>query len=532
MRNPLDKIKWKAGPRGPAPPDAGKLHHGKRQACPGSLPGDADNDPPVADPRPECWLLLAEATPVERIFPDYAELAGHHRIMLGLRSGIPQSQSVRWRERGEGMRALATVKLVKRSASLIGAIYILLASSAGVAQEGAPASTSTYLIGGLEYSPYQRAILELRIHDGRADGRLLPLLGDKTPPVNVEGTNPSPGRLPLRFSLPSGTLELSFEKAATNHLINWKAGDENHEIRFYRMRNGEFSEASKTIAQETCGPQYRSLGVEFVEGASEQNLDGALAQIPQLAQLQVTFHRGERKRSMTLLEALKSTFRERDDLDEKYFDVPIGMESYVVKALREHDKVFKWVNLANGDCGGAEVSYFVIRKDFLFIRDQISREKFQSYIDTRIREFASKDQQGRNWQFRLAEPRLTVKDLPVPVLNFKLIVYAASEVTRRKGGEWDLFTVNFSPGPVPDTTSNEYSVVVEVERLKSVRKGGSNSPPDESYFRLQRSEDDEGVVTTAMTSFFSRRDGGWCVYDREGYERTRYTCQETTWSAQ
>jgi hypothetical protein len=34
------------------------------------------------DPRPECWLLLAEGLPVERIFPDLVELglAAEHRV--------------------------------------------------------------------------------------------------------------------------------------------------------------------------------------------------------------------------------------------------------------------------------------------------------------------------------------------------------------------------------------------------------------------------------------------------------------------
>ena len=33
------------------------------------------------DPRPECWLLLAEGIPVERIFPDLVELGGaEHRV--------------------------------------------------------------------------------------------------------------------------------------------------------------------------------------------------------------------------------------------------------------------------------------------------------------------------------------------------------------------------------------------------------------------------------------------------------------------
>ena len=66
--------------------------------------------------------------------------------------------------------------------------------------------------GGDGFYDYQDALIALDISNGTVTGQLRPLLGHRTAPVNVRGTNPQDGVLDLIIDLPAGPKTYKFTK--------------------------------------------------------------------------------------------------------------------------------------------------------------------------------------------------------------------------------------------------------------------------------------------------------------------------------
>jgi hypothetical protein len=408
--------------------------------------------------------------------------------------------------------------------------YLGAAIAAISSVNGAPAqesqSENTYLITGLKYSPYARAVLKLQIANGMAEGNLEPLLGDKTPPATVIGSNDADGILKLTFNL-QVPKTIEFRKVTTPDRIEWREESADDAVNFFRLRAGSFSETALTIFQWNCGSHYRIMKAVFGTGASANRLNAFLNSAPNLSTIPVTAYKKtpHQKLKTSLDKALRGIL---DESLYPVFDVPIGLEAFVAKQLRPNSDLFSFVDLDGGDCGGAEISYVVIPRALLFSGGILSRQMFEDLIDKRIRDFSVTDVSGRSWPARLEGRTVRVLDLPKPTVDFAIRVYAASEITRQVPGHWDYFKVNLYPAETELTTTNDYAVVVEVEKLKSVRRSmGSFQPPDPSYFQTELHEDDEAEVTAAITSYIAKRDGGWCLYDNEGYDISshRAKCQ-------
>src|SRR5437879_715304 len=77
--------------------------------------------------------------------------------------------------------------------------------------------------GGEGYYGYQDALLALDISNGTVTGQLRPLLGDKTAPVAVHGTNPRDGVLELVIDLPVGPKTYKFTKKIVGQRIVWQS---------------------------------------------------------------------------------------------------------------------------------------------------------------------------------------------------------------------------------------------------------------------------------------------------------------------
>ena len=79
-----------------------------------------------------------------------------------------------------------------------------------------------FLQGGRGFYGYEDALIALDISNGTVTGQLRPLLGDKTSPVNVRGTNPHDGVLDLVIDLPAGPTTYKFTKKIEGQKITWK----------------------------------------------------------------------------------------------------------------------------------------------------------------------------------------------------------------------------------------------------------------------------------------------------------------------
>src|SRR6476620_9701547 len=100
----------------------------------------------------------------------------------------------------------------------------LLTFAIGLVQFITPASAeylykfnggATLFNGGQQYTgPVERdALIALDISNGTVTGQLRPLLGDRTAPINVRGTNPQDGVLDLIVDLPTGPKSYKFTKS-------------------------------------------------------------------------------------------------------------------------------------------------------------------------------------------------------------------------------------------------------------------------------------------------------------------------------
>src|SRR5262249_25524068 len=106
---------------------------------------------------------------------------------------------------------------------------------------------TTYIIEGLDYSPYRAARLVITTSDGLIKGELHPLIGDATRPAAVIGKNQTDGVMTLSFSLPSGPLTRTFNKQVTKSRITWQYIDGVNSVTFFRPRSGEFSDFALTL---------------------------------------------------------------------------------------------------------------------------------------------------------------------------------------------------------------------------------------------------------------------------------------------
>jgi len=393
--------------------------------------------------------------------------------------------------------------------------------------DGRTASAETlYKFSGsaLKFSPYPDALLTLTISDGAATGQLRPLLGDNTPTVAVNGTNPKDGILELTFSLPSGAKKYTFTKRIKGQQIGWYMETEG--VSFYRYTDSPLSDAALTLSEHECGAAYKSLEAEFKRGVTIAGLESFLATDRDVSALPVAYDAGSDARDRPVRKTTDLGSRLKQGLKGKsepfLFHAPAGVEPYLAKWLRKSG-LFVKVDLDSGGCGGADRSYFVVNRGLLFDGNGFSQPKFEQYVATRLQEFASKDDRGTTWPFRLGQPRVTRINVPPYPSSYRIRMYTASEVTRRVPGWWDAFSVSLEPGELIDTKNTDYAVVVTVERLKASKKSpGNSNPPDDAYFTKELSEPDEAEVTVAISRYFSRRDGGWCVFDQEGYEREKH----------
>jgi hypothetical protein len=414
----------------------------------------------------------------------------------------------------------------RRVAPVIGVIGIAL-----LAHSPSASAQTLYKYSGVDegFSPYRGALIALTISDGVVSGQLRPLLGDNSAAVDVRGTNPKDGRLDLTIDFRSGPRKFSFVKKVTGQKIVWQDPQDGSRL-FYRYLDSPLSEAAMTLSEHECGAHYRAMVAELLPQATNDRLNAFLATNPQASALAVTYADYDekqqlwtKKKTVSLRELLKLQLTASGpDKVGGQFETAVGTEAYLAKWLRQSG-LFRFVDLDPVGCDGADRSYFVVDRGLMFDADGLSQPKFEQYIETRLRDFASRDDNGKAWQYRVGQPRVTRVNVPPYPLAYRVRLYAASEVTRHVPGWWDAFSLTFGPGELIDTKKADYAIVVTVERLKaSKRSAGNSSPPDDAYFSKELTSSDEAEVTAAIARYFSRRDGGWCNVELAGDEAEKH----------
>ena len=206
------------------------------------------------------------------------------------------------------------------------------------------------------------------------------------------------------------------------------------------------------------------------------------------------------------------------------FEAPVGTEAYLAKWLRGSG-LLEFADLDPGGCDGMDRSYVIIDRGLLFDANGLSQTKFEQYVETRLSEFASRDETGKTWPFRFGQAYARLINMPTPdqPLAYRVRAYVASEVTRHAPGWWDTFSVTLEPGEMLNTKKGDYAIAVTVDRLKSSkRSSGNSSPPDDAYFTKELELSDEAAVTAAIARYFARRDNGWCDVELAGDDATQH----------
>jgi len=340
-------------------------------------------------------------------------------------------------------------------------------------------------------------------------------------------------------SLPR-TIELRFHHSSNRRGLFWYArksidGNSTDEFRIWRPRNGEPSEGALTLSDHECGPHSRTIETYVRPKTSRQELERDLRLVPEFHEVPVDFvilAKGwdtEGKddgiieyKNVPLDSAILKKFDAKEMSEpwsiETGFDVPVGTELTIVKKLRGL-KSIAYADLAQGACGGADRAYFVTAKAPLDEQGKLSDAKLQAYIEGGLNEFF--DRIKTKYKYQLDAPKVNKVKIPPFYSNFKFILTARSEVTRKTPGYWDRFSVLFEPIDILTAGSRSIGIQITVEHLlKSKVSLGNDAPPDGAYFKDGENNDDgEAIITNMLTVFFSKyRDAEFCVFEREGYE--------------
>jgi hypothetical protein len=188
-------------------------------------------------------------------------------------------------------------------------------------------------------------------------------------------------------------------------------------------------------------------------------------------------------------------------------------------------------DLAEGGCGGGDLSILTHDRSHFFDGDTFLKDKFVASIDEGLRTFASKDSKGRVWSYKI-ESQL-VSTLPVSPFtsSYRAKVRVASEVSRQTAGLWDTFEVAFEPTDLVAIEKSAYAVVVTVANLRSTNRstgqairfkphrveGGRSKPSEHSQATAE--------ITTALLVFMSRRvKGGSCAFIDLSVSPTKIRC--------
>lgn len=359
------------------------------------------------------------------------------------------------------------------------------------------AAAQTYIFDDFCCGEYRVGILNLSFEGEAVTGILRPLEGAAGAEVEVFGENYAQGMLSLRLPTRQNRTEyIHFQKRIDERYIRWEAP--NGSPSFYRFRNSDFSEATRTLYVESCGPEYGALEVRS-NSLSVQDLVTASGGI--LAE-------------EDFLEIETGRF---------WVVVEVGSEVYLTKRLRAHAGV-DFVNLPSADCGGAESSYFVIDRSLISRGPELDAQMYLQFLRSSVEEFLSRRPQYSSFQSSIQQRGATRSAIPPHALQNRISIIAPSFATREWGRTWDRFELSFATADIPGLASNEVGIVVYAERLftgdANARPG--SPPPRTEFISNQLHFDDEATIAVLFASFVSRAFGGRCAVYGEGMFEMSY----------
>lgn len=385
------------------------------------------------------------------------------------------------------------------------------------------AAEQHYLLRELDlYPPYENSILTIDLDAPEISGKISPLRGDERPEMPVSGRKVANDRVLLTIGAPTGPFSLTFQEERPEI---WSALDTlPHTLgtpTFLKPPRGELSNAALTLDVNECGIEYGELMVRF-ERDELLKLDEPP---PPLRDLRLSISpksEGEEPVEYDLVKGwgyIKFLHRtpaaaaEWDQGENGFpFKVPPGSEPELAVALRKL-KVVKSVRLGERGCGIGEARAMFVKKALFFADGRFDPNAFRARIEEAMAGLlSSKANANRASAYRIEGATLTENPLPPHWSTLRLQAYGDAMVTRKKGGSWDKFDVLFTPADTIMNQADEVTVIVTVERLYSVTKGGSTTPPTETWFKNQLDGMAEGTVTAQVIGAVSDRLGGACVF--------------------
>jgi hypothetical protein len=434
----------------------------------------------------------------------------------------PASNLIRWRVT---VSAPASKSVISRKIPLVAGIILLL-SFFGQPTLGFAEEYIYVFHGATEFgSKYEVAAFTMELNGTTEATGLLKFID--RPAIGVTGSNYQTGRLRLTFGTTPSQI-VDFEKRVWRENIYW----ESYHFSFRRSMGGPPSEAALELSDHECGPHNGEIDVRLHADTSLARLQQVMEADPILTNINARYlppgQVRERKTSLAaaLVQLHTSNINARRlgeteaELSTFTINIQNGTELVAVRKLRSLP-VVEYADLAQGGCGGAERSYFIVQNVAFFENDVFSEQKFLDYVENGLRGMLGQRVNNRTVNFRLGNPVNGRLRVPPFTSYVKYKAVAPSEITRGEPLYWDRFFVTFEPSYNVANTTFDMSVVVTVESLSISRRsrGSDAAPGDEQFTTREDMGDAEAIITTSIERYFAGLPHGIrCVFAREGFD--------------
>jgi hypothetical protein len=197
--------------------------------------------------------------------------------------------------------------------------------------------------------------------------------------------------------------------------------------------------------------------------------------------------------------------------------LPIGSEKIVAQQLVD-EKVITHAGYLRGECGGGEVSFFVVPKR-ISLGNLVEGLAFERFLRDGLKIYAQENKVENSIYFgTVSIGKLYVSPIEphYPKKRFTLVV--PSEVSRGNdnGGVWDKFDIVFS---LYRSTKNAFVIELHSENLRHAPRR-TEKPPSKEHFKSREEGDPdyeaEYIVAASVARHFGEKPEN-CLVEAEGF---------------
>ncbi len=264
------------------------------------------------------------------------------------------------------------------------------------------------------------------------------------------------------------------------------------------------------LGPRKCGGEYGGLNLSYSESVHGfSDIEKRLSSMPWTKkEYQVL----SQKRVTSVYKEVSRTFSIGDaggETNDVY--VPIGSEQYIVETFLK-SRIIKKATLANGACGGAEISYAYIP---LTVGDLVSSRNFVDYVSGVLKGYIHM----RNANGTMDEGPISLSPIEPYYATKRFTVAMSSDLSRGSSvsGTWDRFDIVFA---LYQKTAKDFLVVIHAEDLRTAPKLASHAnPPSLEHFR-RLGDDQYGAEYVVAAGIANHMTGSpaLCKVEAEGFD--------------